>query len=388
MRTLAWFLGLATLAGALLVACTAAQNQPVAPAPPGAAEKPVAGKPGPSRDRQGWDFIVAEAKKEGKVTIMGGIIPTLQTALRDAIRAKYGIDLEFTVGRGAELVEKLRAERQAGLYLLDLHLAGATTATLQLKPGGFLDPMDKLIILPEASDAKAWFGGRHQWVDNEEKYIFTNSLYAAQTMAVNTDMVKPGEIKSWRDVLNPKWKGQIVINDPTVAGNGARWYGVVSTAIMNVDFMKELAKQEPIFNRDQRLQVEWVAKGKYPIILGPQVPNVTEFRKVNAPIAWVQPQEGTYLSGGNTALSLSNRPAHPYAAQVFINWLLTREGATILARETLFQSARLDVDTSFLKPDEIRDPAVKYFVAEKEDFLATQAQHMKAAKEIFGPVMK
>ena len=115
---------------------------------------------------------------------------------------------------------------------------------------------------------------------------------------------------------------------------------------------------------------------------------MTEFRKAGAPVGWIVPAEGTYLSGGSTSLSLINKPAHPHAAQVFINWLLTKEGATILAKETLFQSARLDVPTDFLSPEEMRDPAQKYFIGETEDFLLKQVDHMKTAGDIFGPVMK
>lgn len=367
-------------------AATTAAPKPAVTATTTAPVKPTTAPATPAT--RSWDDIVAAGKKEGTVLIMGGMVPSLQQGLRQGFTPKYGINIEFVIGRGAELTEKLRTERSAGLYLVDLHLGGATTATLQYLPGGYLDPMAHLLVLPEVTDTKNWFGGRLHWVDNAKKFIFTNSLYPGATLAVNTDIVKPGEIKSWKDVLNPKWKGQIVINDPTVAGNGARWFGATGSSIMDFNFMRDLVKQEPVFSRDQRLQVEWVARGKYAIILGPQVPNVTEFRKVGAPIGWILPAEGTHLSGGNTALSLSNKPAHPNAAQVFINWLLTKEGATILAKETLFQSARIDVPTDFLKPDEIRKPEVKYFISETEDFLKQQDEHMKLAKEIFGPIMK
>ena len=37
---------------------------------------------------------------------------------------------------------------------------------------------------------------------------------------INTDLVKPAdEPKSWQDLLDPKWKGKIVMFDPTISGN-------------------------------------------------------------------------------------------------------------------------------------------------------------------------
>lgn len=335
-----------------------------------------------------WNSIVAEAKKEGKLVLMSTLPPTARQALSEAMKSKYNIEIENVTGRGSELAEKLRMQRQANLYQGDIFMAGSEVPTSNLKPGGFLDPIEPLLVLPEVTDLKIWYGGQHHWVDKEKKYIFIGNLYPGQTLAVNTEIVKLGQIKSWRDVLNPEWKGKIVINDPTAPGNGARWFGVVGTVIMGLDFMKEMVKQEPVFSRDQRLQVEWVARGKHAISLGPQVPSVTEFRKAGAPIGWVVPAEGTYLSGGSTSLSLINKPAHPHAAQVFINWLLTKEGATTLAKHTLFQSARLDVQTDFLSPTEIRDPEQKYFIGETEEFLLKQVDHMKTAKQIFESVLK
>ncbi len=381
------------IALALLLLLTACTSQPALSPTPGQATLPAATAivPSPKAEKPAaaeWDSLVAEAKKEGQVIFLSTLPPSARQALAEGLKAKYGIDIEWVTGRGSELAEKLRVQRQAGLYQADLFMAGSEVPATSLKPGGYLDPIDKLLVLPEVADVKSWYGGQLNWVDKEKRYVFINSLYPGQTLAVNTEMVKPGDIKSWRDILDPKWKGKIVINDPTAPGNGARWFGVVGTVIMGLDFMRELAKQEPVFSRDQRLPVEWVARGKNAIVLGPQVPTVTEFRKAGAPIGWVVPSEGTYLSGGSTSLSLINQAAHPKAAQVFINWLLTKEGATILARETLFQSARLDVPTDFLSPEETRDPNQKYFVGEDEDFLVKQVDHMRTAKDIFGEAMK
>jgi ABC-type Fe3+ transport system substrate-binding protein len=36
--------------------------------------------------------------------------------------------------------------------------------------------------------------------------------------AINTGLVKASEIKSWWDLLNPKWKGKFVMNDPARLG--------------------------------------------------------------------------------------------------------------------------------------------------------------------------
>lgn len=72
---------------------------------------------------------------------------------------------------------------------------------------------------------------------------------------------------------------------------------------MGVDFIRELVKQEPVVIRDRKLQVDWIAKGKYPLLAAPQPDEVADYMRLAVPISYLTPQEGTYLSGtlGNVA---------------------------------------------------------------------------------------
>ena len=335
-----------------------------------------------------WDSVVTAAKKEGKVLVYTTAPGEMRKALQSGFKEKFGIDVEVVSFRGGEMGARLLNERRAGIYLVDVFVGGSTTPMTQLKPGGALDPLDKLLVLPEITNTKLWHQGKLWWIDQAHTVLMFLG-FPVPNLAINTNMVKQGEIKTYKDLLDPRWKGKIVMNDPTVPGTAAKGFSVIGWHLMNLDYWRDLAKQQPVILRDQRLQMEWVAQGKYPILFFPQSAVATEFIRAGAPIATFIPAEGTYLTGASGNVAIMNRPPHPNAAKVFINWMLSREGQIIFSKAFGRQSLRTDVGTEGLDPVALRRPDGKYFMGtENEEFLSKQTEHMAVAKEIFAPLLK
>ena len=337
-----------------------------------------------------WKQTLEGAKKEGKVHIYGVASSETRAALSKAFGQKYGIELEFVTARAEEIAARLTAERRANMYLADLYIGGSTMSTTSYKPQGFLDPIKPLLVLPEVTDPKAWYGGALYFGDKERQYVACPVLTASNNyLSVNTGSVKPGEIKSYKDILNPKWKGKIIINDPTITGAGSRWFAVVADRFTGLDYMRDLVKQEPVLTRDQRLQVESLARGKYAIAIGVQPDLQAEFVKAGAPIQTIIPEEGAWLGGGPGLIAYFNRAPHPNATKIFINWLLSKEGQTLYSKTAKAESARLDVPNDHLNKGDLRAPGAKYFISEDEEFLIKKVEYEnKWAKEIFGPLIK
>ena len=59
-------------------------------------------------------------------------------------------------------------------------------------------------------------------------------------------------------------------------------------------------------------------------------------------------------------LSVANKPAHPNAMKVFVNWLAGKEGLEIYSRGFPAATLRTDVDESFLDPRSVPKPGVNY----------------------------
>ena len=330
-----------------------------------------------------WNNALAAAKKEGKVVIFSSLATDARIALGKSFKARYGIEVEWVAGRGAEAAEKFFAERRGGIYSGDLFIIGGITPFVSLKPAGVLEPLKPLLILPEVTNPKVWYGGGLWFADNARSYVSSPILTTAQYVVANSTLVKKGEITSYKDLLNPKWKGKIVLNDPTTVGAGSRWFACVAEKIMGVDYMKELAKQEVAVVRDQRLQMEWISRGKYSVILGPQPTITAEFMTAGAPLMPIEVAEGSWLGGGPGLAAYINKAPHPNAAKVFLNWFHGREGQAVYGKVSLTESARLDVSNEYLDPSVRRQPNVKYFISEDEDFLMKFGDLMKVAGQIF-----
>ncbi|MBI4332009.1 MAG: extracellular solute-binding protein [Chloroflexi bacterium] len=305
-----------------------------------------------------------------------------------ALKEKTGIAAEWVAGRTDETFEKVQRERLAGIYSVDAYYGSPGSPIRQFKPAGILAPFPPL-LLPEVSDPRVWFGGKLPFVDKDNS-VFASALYPTQVILVNTDLVKPDEISSYQDLLAPKWKGKIAMNDPTV-GIGRGWvHGVIYTKILGPDFMRALAKQEPVISRDLRLTAEWVARGKYPILVPPQPTAAAEFLSIGAPIGYVMPREGTFLTSVMGTTVKFDRAPHPKAAQVFINWFLSKEGQKLISKLGMIDSARVDIDTGFLPPDVRRQTGVKYYAGSESEEAIQESynNNIKLAGEIFGHLIR
>lgn len=329
-----------------------------------------------------WEALLGIAKKEGKVIIYTAGGEDTRKALGEGFTRKFGIATEWVGGRGPELSEKIMMERRAGLHVVDVLIGASQPALMTLKPAGALTPLEKELILPEVINPKAWFLGEFPWLDKDH-YIMSFMAYPDTSYVINTDFVKPGEAASFNDLLNPKWKGKLVMDDPTFPGSGGSLFIAVNK-VMGPDYAKALAKQEPLLTRDRRLLIEWVARGKYSIGIAPHTPFIPEFQRAGVPLEIGRPKEGSYVASGIGVLSLINEAPHPNAARVFVNWVLTKEAQIAHAKETLQQSYRDDIPVDYLPPIRRRDPNMKYFPLVTEEYLQNYNDNLKKAQEIFG----
>ncbi len=351
---------LVLLTAALLAACGLTAGPPAAPAgpDPGDAGAPRANRPAWEGK---WETVLQEARKEGKVSIYTTIGADARQMLTSKFKERFGLELDFLSATGSEIGAKVKAERAAGLFTTDIFMSGVVTTINTLKPEGILDTIEDKLILPEVTDNRAWYSGKRLYADREQNHVLLQFSYPSLNLLVNSNKVKSGEVDSYRSLLEPKWKGKISIQDPTFAGAGETIFAAVGAVIINFDYWREFVKQDPFITRDRRLQVEWVAKEKHLITLGPSTPVVADFQRAGAPLSWLEPKEGTFLST-TQGLSLFTKRPHPSASQVFINWILTREMATEMSKTHLLQSTREDVPTDHLDPTGVRKPGVNYFI--------------------------
>lgn len=340
-----------------------------------------------------WEKTLALGKKEGWVTVYSTLGSEVRNAFIDAFPKATGIHLDFLAGRSVQISQKITMEYSSGVNMVDIYTGGLNTIIDDMMAKGYLQPIKPALILPEVTNPNMWINKQLNFADKNEDTIFSfRANPGGWTVTINTERVKKEDISSFYDLLNPKWKGKIALNDVTVAGSGQKW---VSMALLfyglNEDYMRQLAKQEPYMTRDERQQAEWVAHGKYPIGIAVSSDVAAEFRSAGAPILEISPkEEKMYLSTGGGNVVLFKKAPHPNAAKVFINWLLSKEGQTAFSLARQDASARVDVPTDHLPYNKKLDPNYKYIVIDKEVLIndAKYKETQDKAREIFGHLLK
>jgi iron(III) transport system substrate-binding protein len=308
----------------------------------------VYGQDGKATGSAEWDKLVDAAKKEGKVTVSFPASAEMKKQVEEQFKKRYGIEVETFTARGSSAVRRMADEFKAGVRSFDLHIGGSSSIVSGMLDEGILDPIEPWLVLPEVKDPKQWWGG-HLWVDNAKRFVYTFQAYLSEVIWYNTDLVKPAEIRSLDDFLNPKWKGKIGYLDPRTPGAGDSTWAFM-WRVKGEDYLKKLVAQDLYLGRDQRQLAESLAKGRVAVMIGLSYYSYLPFLKAGLPIKTLPTlKEGNYGTGGSGNLAIIKAPAHPNSTKVFVNWLLGREGQEIVSRALGQATRRLDVDTRFLK---------------------------------------
>jgi iron(III) transport system substrate-binding protein len=315
-----------------------------------------------------WERVLQAAKQEGVVSILGTTGVEVRDALTLPFQKAYGIQVDYFGGSGSQQATRVSAERRAGKYAWDIFVGGTSTGLASMIPIKAFDSLDSALILPDVKEPKNWRGGGIEFVDPGRQMAVMTPTHRV-ILIVNTAAVDPSSFKSYKDLLNPKWKGQIATDDPRRSGPGqASFTFFYLHPELGPDFIRALARQELVVFRDPSQLVNLVGQGKYPILIGPRDTMLADALKRSLPISIVNPsmvREGSDISPASGNVAMFNRAPHPNAAKVYINWLLSKEGQTHHARALGTVSDRLDVPLDHAEPWKVPRPgAIKTYTAE------------------------
>jgi iron(III) transport system substrate-binding protein len=229
------------------------------------------------------------------------------------------------------------------------------------------------LVGPDLGPSSAWRGGDYLFADDDAQYSLMFSLYCREAFMYNSDQVNPAEFTSWRDLLNPKWRGRVVLRDPRGAGGGQAfallWF---KTESLGPDFIRQLLANDVVLSNDDSQMVDWVARGTYAISIGAGNARFREFQDLGLPM---KPLEGAALKEASTLtpgvgnLAVATNAPHPNATKLYLNYLLSREGQLAWTQVTGYPSLRQDVPTDNLLSFYVPKPGVPYFESYSDKLL-------------------
>ena len=271
--------------------------------------------------------MIEAAKREGEVHFLDNQNqPKTAAALEQGFRRRFGLPDSFKVthtlrGTG-EAVATVQQEIKAGQHSIDLMWVGGSASFLKAaaKSGD---------LLPYASPEWRHYEAHVKRLDLEAEppQWVTPSGYAfVPVWNRKCAGFANVQIKSWRDLLNPAFKGKAVIGDVRKSFTyTATWLGLEGA--LGKDFFPKLAEvvQPAILFRTE----EVLQKGmscEYPLSIfqlsGRVYQRAREDPALDMTFAW--PQEGVVVLGWPMAILKGTR--HPNAAKLLMDHLLSAEG--------------------------------------------------------------
>jgi iron(III) transport system substrate-binding protein len=156
----------------------------------------------------------------------------------------------------------------------------------------------------------------------KDEGFWTTVYYNPYVTAYNTRLVAPRMApKTYDDLLDPKWKGKM-----TMEGTKADWFAGMLQIMgqeRGLQYMRQLAKQEPMLREGHELLAQLVAAGESFFDINIPASSVDRMKEKGAPIDWIALGEAPAIMVG---IGLASQAAHVNAAKLFIDFALSREG--------------------------------------------------------------
>ena len=227
--------------------------------------------------------LAEKAKTEGKVTFYANI--TAVEPILEDFGKKYGVKAEYT---------RLSTTRFIATILTE-HAAGKLTADVLQAPMPVLEMLKgKGILAPYTSPAAA---GYPKWTNTDGKIQSFGIEYVA--LIYNKELVKPEDVpKKYEDLIDPKWKGKIVMADPSSHPTTISWLiglkeNVIKSETEWLKFLEGLAANNPMFVASFGPTPAPIESGEK--LIGVSMPKYI-ITKAPAPLDWArvsQPMMGT-----------------------------------------------------------------------------------------------
>ncbi len=286
--------------------------------------------PRPSAAGEDPARMLEPAKAEGEVHYQDAIVlPATHEALASAFRKKYGLPASFkvthTLRRTGEVVATATQEIKARKFTVDIVWVGV--------PPFFKAAARQGDLLPYTSPEWRHYDPvmKRLGLEADPPHWITPTGYS---FIPTWNRACPGfdkvNVESWRDLLNPAFKGKIIMGDIRKSGTQTDTHlGLMR--ILGEDFFPKLGELQPVLILPTQEITQKLITCEYGIAVWNLHGRVYQTHRENprSQMVFASPREGIVILGSHLAI-LKGAP-HPNAAKLFVDFLLGEEGARIFA---------------------------------------------------------
>ena len=287
----------------------------------------------------------ADPSGTGKVMMYSSMQEDQLVAIKKGFETKYpDITLDYYFAGTGRVITKIATENQAGQVAADILWVGDPADYLSFKKEGILAQYSS----PEAAAI-------------DKKFIDPDGCYTGARMmnmgiGYNSDLIEPEDApKSWNDLLDKKWEGQIVMTDPSSAGT-TKYFVAALLADKNYgeEYFKKLRANGCELESGTTATHNQVAASAYQVgIMLDYVSHNLEAQ--GSPIAF------TYLPKDLVSIfspiGLVKNSANFENGKLLYDFILSKEGQEILVKNNLL-SVRNDVEMPGVDVDAIAKSAL------------------------------
>ncbi len=270
-----------------------------------------------SASAQSRQLVDAGKNEGGKVIVYGSLESDTGNAIGKAFRAQTGLDMEYWRASATKVMDRALSEYRAGKPLFDVVLTNSTPMHIMEKAGIFSKY--------NSASAKQF---PQEVIDPVLGPRYRNIVIG---IIYNTSMISPADApKSLEDLLQPKYRGKLVMPDPTQHTTTEQWLASLYK-IMGREkaskFIADLAATKPILVESLLPAARRVTSGETPIGIS-FVKYVYIFGKEGAPLDYVRL---SHMLGDGHYITLSNKAPHPDAGKAFIDFFLGDKSMKMMA---------------------------------------------------------
>jgi iron(III) transport system substrate-binding protein len=276
------------------------------------------GASAPVRAQADLDALIKGAKAEGEVSMYSGATENIIKRVGDAFTALYGIKYSFIRLAGAQALQRYSTEAESGTFSADLVFNGGGTQVFVVEAvkKGWVEPIRQAGI-PALNSGQF-----------PAKFI-TGATATIQLapwgISYNTDKVSAADApKDWPDILNPRFKGQIVIADLRSTDAILEHWALMLDKY-GEGFFTKLREMNPRRYPGNVPAAAGLAAGEGHILL-PSTSQLVQLMKAKgAPIADLTPSFTTGVEM-QVFVTARNKAKRPNAGRLFAHFVMTPEG--------------------------------------------------------------